>query len=829
MQKNDYFSSPKGQTSKSKILSSRNLRSIILFIISIVYGLIISFVIIMGEEGYKSASMLALYAYGLLGGFGLLMLNKFYSKSDKKSKVLTEVLEQSTEARIITDTKGKTVYTNQKFQDLIGEENDLSLEGFANAFTNHKDIENYLKDLKLEAATLTSSTIEIHAPKKGKDIWLQITCQYIESYIQWRMEDVTGRHEMEATIDEERTKLRDFTDNAPVGFFSVNENGVFIFANETMLDMLEINSAGLIGKRHLHEFLETIPQDTKPYECFKSQSKQQSGEIFIKTAKGKIFHASIAHSITQTANNAIITRSVVYDLTKEQTMRKALQASEDRFKRLFEETPIGICIINKDKKITEINHALVTILDKSESLLNNSSFLDHIKEEYRKSTEDWLNNISTKKDAGDGLEVALNCSKEVIVQIYANKFHSEDNLVVHFINLTERKNLEKQFNQSQKMQAVGQLAGGIAHDFNNLLTAMIGFADLLLLRHKPGDPSFSDINQIKQNANRASNMVKQLLAFSRQQTLKARVLDLPDVLSELSHLLRRLIGVNIELNISHESNEAIVKADQGQIEQVLINLVVNSRDAMPGGGVINLKTRSFTSDKIIKLSGEETLPAGNWVVISVEDTGTGITPEVLPHIFEPFFSTKPIGAGTGLGLATVHGIVYQTGGRVSVTSIKGQGTTFNIYLPQSNPEEETKETEVVTVEEEKQNMTDLTGSASILLVEDEDAVRIFSARALTNKGYKVVDVSGGEAALKVLEEQKFMPDILITDVMMPEMDGTTLAKIVAKNYPQIKIIFMSGYAEDKFKEQVGGNAYFLPKPFSLKQLAYKVKEVIEGI
>lgn len=763
---------------------------------------------------------------------GLLEILKtsLLSSNRKKNHVLAKVLEQTTEARIITDAKGKTVYTNNKFIDFINKKQEISLENFINSFKNRNDIENKLKEIKLEAATLDSSTTEIHAIKNNEEkIWLQITCQYIETYIQWRIEDVTSRHEMASTIKEERAKLRDFTDNAPVGFFSVNEKGVFTFANETMLEMLETSSDDIIDKKSLHEFIEKTPQELKPYECFKNQNKQQSGEIFLKTAKGKVFRASIAHSITQNPEGSIITRSVVYDLTKEQAMRKALQASEDRFKRLFEETPIGICIIDENKKIIDINPSLTAIFDKNENSLNNSPFIEHVKDDYRKTTEEWLNNISDKKNTSEGLEITLACEKETIVQIYANKLHLDDSMVIHVINLTERKNLEKQFNQSQKMQAIGQLAGGIAHDFNNLLTAMIGFADLLLLRHKPGDPSFSDINQIKQNANRASGMVKQLLAFSRQQTLKARVLDLSEVLSELSHLLRRLIGVNIELNISHESNETVVKADQGQIEQVLINLAVNSRDAMPNGGTINIKTRSFENENEIKLSGEDKLPAGKWIVISVEDTGTGINEEVLPHIFEPFFSTKPIGAGTGLGLATVHGIVHQTGGRISVCSEIGKGTTFEIYIPKIKAEEEINNNYVSPSEDEKLIVTDLTGSASILLVEDEDAVRIFSARALSNKGYKVMDVSGGEAALKLLEENKFMPDILITDVMMPEMDGTTLAKIVAKNYPQIKIIFMSGYAEDKFKEQVGGNAYFLPKPFSLKQLAFKVKEVIEDI
>ena len=244
--------------------------------------------------------------------------------------------------------------------------------------------------------------------------------------------------------------------------------------------------------------------------------------------------------------------------------------------------------------------------------------------------------------------------------------------MLHFIDVTEQKNLEVQFAQSQKMQAVGQLAGGVAHDFNNLLTAMIGFCDLLLMRFRPGDPSFADIMQIKQNANRAANLVRQLLAFSRQQTLQPRILDITDVLVELSHLLRRLIGENIELKVVHGRDLGLVKVDQGQLEQVIINLAVNARDAMPGGGTLTIRTANHVQSGAMR-RGHEIMPAGNYVLIEVADTGIGIPKENLERIFEPFFSTKEIGSGTGLGLSTVYGIVKQTGGFVFVDSDAGRG------------------------------------------------------------------------------------------------------------------------------------------------------------
>jgi two-component system cell cycle sensor histidine kinase/response regulator CckA len=399
-------------------------------------------------------------------------------------------------------------------------------------------------------------------------------------------------------------------------------------------------------------------------------------------------------------------------------------------------------------------------------------------------------------------------------------------LMLHFIDVTEQKNLEIQFAQSQKMQAVGQLAGGVAHDFNNLLTAMIGFCDLLLMRFKPGDPSFADIMQIKQNANRAANLVRQLLAFSRQQTLQPRILDITDVLVELSHLLRRLIGENIELKVVHGRDLGLAKVDQGQLEQVIINLAVNARDAMPGGGTLTIRTANHVQAGPMR-RGAETMPAGLYELIEVTDTGIGIPKENLERIFEPFFSTKEIGSGTGLGLSTVYGIVKQTGGFIFVDSLTGAGATFQIYLPRY------QETDVAVAARsepaEPPAVKDTTGTGTVMLVEDEDPVRIFGARALRNKGYTVLEARSGEAALEMMETSDKI-DLLITDVVMPKMDGPGLVREVRETHPDMKVIFISGYTEDSFRQRLDSdsNIHFLPKPFSLKQLATKVKEVIDG-
>ena len=412
-------------------------------------------------------------------------------------------------------------------------------------------------------------------------------------------------------------------------------------------------------------------------------------------------------------------------------------------------------------------------------------------------------------------------------------------VVVYVRDITEQSNLEMRFAHSQKMQAVGQLAGGIAHDFNNLLTAMIGFCDLLLMRHPAGDPSFADIMQVKQNANRAANLVRQLLAFSRRQTLQPKTLDMTEVLAELSNLIRRLIGENIELNMTHGRDVGFVKADQGQLEQVLINLAVNARDAMKQGGALAMRTSNARIASaggapagFVSPSSEDPIQAGEYVLVEVEDSGEGIPADKMQKIFEPFFSTKEVGQGTGLGLSTVYGIIKQTGGYIYVKSQVGVGTVFRLYFPLHHEER----AQVVAAEAEQESRAmaaDLTGAATILLVEDETPVRIFAARALRNKGYEVLEADCGENAMEVFAAHEGDIDVIISDVVMPGMNGPTmitrLEKLYEERMSKTQVIFISGYAEDAFVDTYGTEREFnfLPKPFTLKQLASKIKDVLQ--
>ena len=392
----------------------------------------------------------------------------------------------------------------------------------------------------------------------------------------------------------------------------------------------------------------------------------------------------------------------------------------------------------------------------------------------------------------------------------------------------EESRLKREVAQATKMQAVGQLAGGVAHDFNNILTAIIGHCDLMMMRHSPGDSDYDDIQQIRTNSNRAAGLTRQLLAFSRQQTLRPQILLLPDVVSEVSNLLKRLMGETVTLEVTHGRDQGQVRADPGQLEQVVVNLAVNARDAMlshnaRGGGKLSIHTRAISAAQVQRM-GLDVLPVADYTVLVISDTGTGIAPEVLPKIFEPFFTTKEVGRGTGLGLSTVYGIVKQSGGYIFADSKPGQGAIFSIYLPvhASTSAIRTTTTRLPSKPEA------LWGTGTILLVEDEDMVRAVAERALVRQGYSVLTAENGEAALEVLDGSG-RPDLLISDVVMPTMDGPTLVRRVRDRYSDLPIIFMSGYAEEQLRRSIDlDNVSFLPKPFSVQQLAEAARDALIG-
>jgi len=485
---------------------------------------------------------------------------------------------------------------------------------------------------------------------------------------------------------------------------------------------------------------------------------------------------------------------------------------------LFRDAPVGVALAASDGRILEANAAFNAFFG---GAAQSRLIADLTDAGYRASVADAIAKAGTSHAPAE-IRPASNAGGERLGELFASPV-AGGQVILYLVDVSEQKALETKFAQSQKMQAVGQLAGGVAHDFNNLLTVIIGNSEFLLMRHQAGDPSFKEINEIHQNALRAATLVGQLLAFSRKQTLQPRTLNLRDVIGELAIMLRRLVREGMELKLEHGADLWSVHADETQISNAIINLVVNARDAMPKGGIVTIRTANETVAQAAAF-GTAIMPPGDYVRIEVSDTGMGIAKEHIGKIFDPFFTTKPVGQGTGLGLATVYGIVKQTGGFITVDSEIGKGTTFRIFLPRHKPEA------APAPEPERSTPRDITGQDTILLVEDEEAVRSFAARALKLRGYNVLEASGGEEALDLVRNHTGNIHLVITDVVMPNMDGPTLVRALKRLRPDIHVIFMSGYAEEAFRrnDEKAEDLHFLPKPFGLKQLAAKVKDVLSG-
>ena len=821
-------------TSKRKVdqnMMHTGIAAIILLIITLIITMLsITSSLPVGFE-FIMSMVAFLTAVGAVFFFGVAIYA--YRKQARDKDILGEIFEGSTSARLVTDIQDATLFYNQAFEDVCGNSDEPSLNCLRHVFSSKGDstVAERLESLIQNAMRGHEDSMEAPTVNKNGEIkWYRLSAQPVAGWlgtVHWRLDDITERRSVDSVIRNEREKLIDFTDHAPVGFYAMDENGRFTFVNATLARWLGSDIDSLLNGGFLHSYLADAPKNVNPYDIKPNGGAKQVVELQIKGPAGKIFEASINQSVVIESNNRVRVRGVVHDLTAEREMHQALKASEDRFRRFFEEAPLGIAMVDSDGVVSDANQMLCSLLCGTDTDVEGRKFLDFVSDAGQNKIKEILSAVKHKRITSDPVDVelvSLDGEQMSSVKLYASPLRG-NNVAIRLFDRSEQKTLEAQVNQSQKMQAVGQLAGGVAHDFNNLLTAMIGFCDLLLLRHKAGDPSFNDIMQIKQNSNRAANLVRQLLAFSRQQQLNPKILDVTETLTELSHLIRRLIGVQIELDLVHASNLHDVKVDEGQLEQVLINLAVNARDAMNGRGRLEIQTENIVLSKSKKIMND-TMPLGEWVGIHVKDTGTGISDETLERIFEPFFTTKKVGEGTGLGLATVYGIVRQTGGYIDVNSTVGEGTIFTVYLPRYIRDSK-KDTAHKVVKEEVNNQ-DLTGTATILLVEDEDAVRMFSARALSNKGYQVLEADCGESALELMAEHGSHIDIIVTDVIMPEIDGPTMAKKVLENHPDMPIIFVSGYTEDRFKEEIGENAHFLPKPFTLQQLAAKVKEVLKS-
>ncbi|MFN3605762.1 MAG: ATP-binding protein [Cypionkella sp.] len=486
----------------------------------------------------------------------------------------------------------------------------------------------------------------------------------------------------------------------------------------------------------------------------------------------------------------------------------------------FEQMPVALMVFDPSGAVRAANLAAREILGDA---LRDGCYFHDLFDALGRPVSDWLADVAEERLPAGGQVLRLNSGRadsQDFVQVSLRRMveNARPSVLAVIQDATALKTLEAQFAQSQKMQAIGQLAGGVAHDFNNLLTAISGNCDLLLLRHTGDDASYPDLIQIRQNANRAAALVAQLLAFSRKQTLQPEYLDMQDIFSDLTHLLNRLVGEKLRLELQHGTGIGTIRADRRQLEQVIVNLVVNSRDAMPQGGTICLQTEAvhLAADLV---RNRAVVPAGAYAMIRVADTGVGIAADLLQVIFEPFYTTKKAGEGTGLGLSTAYGIVKQSGGFIFVDSTLGVGTTFTLYFPIHNrPAGETAPTPAKPAAIRQ-------GEGVVLLVEDEAPVRAFAARALRLRGYTVLEAATGEEALATLQDSSLHVDLFISDVIMPGLDGPSWVREAQTARPDVPVIFVSGYAEDVMAEHQHRipNSTFLPKPFSLADLTLAVQ------
>jgi two-component system cell cycle sensor histidine kinase/response regulator CckA len=775
-----------------------------------------------------------------------------FGSGTARNDVTKAITDGAPEALLAVESSGRVVYANASYMALAGASDLAELRTVDRLFAGGPDVSEAVYRLAQAAREGRTATEEVRLSPSlegGREFgWYRVRVRPLPGSGRgaslWSVADLTLERERQENVFQELQHAIDYLDHAPAGFFSVTPDGSIVYMNATLAawldhDLAKVGPGGLkladIMPASVVALLTRM--DGRPGEA-----RTETLDLDLARRGGQSLPVQLHHRIAFGQDGKPgASRTLVLNRSAGGGAGDGERA-EMRFARFFNATPLAIATLDGHKRILRSNAAFLRLFG-SPSRTGASGpppVLDYVAAGDRARFEEAAGMALAGQAETTPLDISLaeggRQARLWVSQVEGAEGEDDrERIVLYALDTTEQRQLEQQFAQAQKMQAVGQLAGGVAHDFNNVLQAIIGYSDLLIAAHRPADPSFQDIMQIKQNANRAAALVRQLLAFSRRQTLRPEVIKLGDTLSDLSLLLKRLLGERVQLEQRQGRDLWPVKADVNQLEQVVINLAVNARDAMPDGGTVTISTANVDAAEVrrLDLAG---LPLADHVRISVGDTGTGIPPDLLDKIFEPFFTTKELGKGTGLGLSTVFGIVKQSGGSIYVDSTPGVGTTFSIYLPRHIPEPEPVAEALPAATAEagsqaaaaKARAADLTGQGTILLVEDEDAVRAVNCRALAARGYTVLEAASGLEAIEVFEGRAEPIDLVVSDVMMPEMDGPTLLKELRARDPNVKFVFVSGYAEDAFDKNLpeGERPEFLPKPFTLKQLVETVKAAV---
>ncbi len=633
--------------------------------------------------------------------------------------------------------------------------------------------------------------------------------------------EVSGRRARE----EDLRRLAAIVEYSDDAIIAIGLDGIITNWNSGAERMLGYSRSEIIGM----PITAIVPSDDRD-EPFENQTKLRRGDGVVRRESvrvrkdGKPIHVALSVSPIRDQDGHIIGSSgILRDMTERNLIEDALRRSEASYRSFVENAPFGILRTTPDGQIVQANPALVKMLgyDSEEEVLGLRMVTDvyRLPEDREEATawcqrQDSVQGVEVDWKHRDGKCFTIRCDAHVVRDSDGNLEFLEG-----FVeDISERRAMEMQLRQGQKMEAIGRLAGGIAHDFNNLLGVIIGYGDLLSEQIRADSPLHGPVEQIKKAGDRASALTRQLLAFSRQQVLETRVLNLNAIVAEMAKMLPRLLGEDVDLQTSLASPLGPVKADQGQIEQVIMNLAVNARDAMPGGGKLSIETRNSRLDEEFAVRHPPMIP-GEYVMLIVSDTGSGMDAQTQAHIFEPFFTTKEQGRGTGLGLATVYGFVKQSGGYVWVQSEPGVGSTFTIYLPQA--QEAVPRTHTIDAAAPQ-----VRGAETILLVEDEESLRTLTRGQLEDNGYTVLEASCGSEAVRIAGQHRGPIHLLLTDVVMPGMNGRVVAEKLTALRPEIRVVYMSGYTGFSDYGLANLDAVIIQKPFTRRVLLQRLREVI---
>ncbi len=646
-----------------------------------------------------------------------------------------------------------------------------------------------------------------------------------------RVEEAFDKQRLQRELRESEERYRGMVETSTEAIVSINEEGVIIQWNKAASRIFGYIKNEVMGKPIdilvTEEYKCSIIKGLKRFiENGEYKLIGEETEVEGLRKDGTVINVELSLSALKTEETLVFT-AIMRDTTKRKLAERALKESEERFQQLFDEAPVGYHELDKEGRIVKVNRTELDMLGYTEEDMIGRHVWDFIVERDT-SREAFKVKLEGAMKTGEAFERTY-IKKDgttlpgiIVDRLLKDKEGRIAGIRSTIQDISERKKLEEQIRQSQKMEAIGRLAGGLAHDFNNMMTAVIGYSELLLNRLAKNNPLRQEIEEIKKAGERATSLTNQLLAFSRRQVIKPEVLSLNALIANMERMLRPLIGEDIDLVIVLDPGLGPVKADPGQIEQIIMNLVVNARDAMPEGGKLIIETANVELDSTYALRHLAVQP-GPYVMLAVSDTGRGMDKETQSHLFEPFFTTKGPGKGTGLGLSTIYGIVKQNSGNIWVYSEPGKGTTFKVYLLRA-------EEAVESIKKGKGAVKIPRGSDTILLVEDEDMVCDLACRVLLESGYSVLVAHNPGDAIKICERHGGPIHLMVSDVVMPNMNGRDLAKKLASIRPEMKVLYISGYADSTIIQHgdLESGVAFLQKPFTQSALTQKVRKVLDG-